>query len=148
MNILFCTKNVLHRGKVLKKGFVRRGGTIFHGEDLSAVVLWRVYVGSLEMWKKPIGKGDTKVSPVWVLYRDWLYRTKSSKKFWKAKLGGGCWRYRGPIAMDDTREWPVWAWYRSWPYRRKFESRKCVKNLLKWRILLVWDAPGSVLSET
>ena len=49
MSILFCTKNVLHRGKVLKKGFVRRGGTIFHGEDLSAVVLWRVYVGSLEM---------------------------------------------------------------------------------------------------
>ena len=39
MSILFCTKNVLHRGKVLKKGFVRRGGTIFHGEDLSAVVL-------------------------------------------------------------------------------------------------------------
>ena len=23
---------------------------------------------------------------VWVLYRDWLYRTKISKKFWRAKL--------------------------------------------------------------
>ena len=54
----------------------------------------------LALWrceKKTIGKGDTKVSPVWVLYRDWLYRTKISKKFWRAKLGRGCWRYRRPI---------------------------------------------------
>ena len=34
----------------------------------------------------PIGRDDTKVSPVWVLYRDWLYREKTSKKFWSAKL--------------------------------------------------------------
>ena len=37
--------------------------------------------------------------------------------------------------------------YRSWPYRRKFGSRKCVKNLVKLRSLLIWDAPGSVLSK-
>ena len=69
------------------------------------------------------------------MYRDWLYRRKISKKFWRAKLGRGCWRYRRPIGRDDTREWPVWAWYRSWPYRRKFGSRKCVKTRGKNRIL-------------
>ena len=83
-----------------------------------------------------------------VLYRDWLYRTKISKKFWRAKLGRGCWRYRGPIGRDDTREWPVWAQYRSWPYRRKFGSRKCVKKRVKLRILLVWDAPQNFWSDS
>ena len=104
----------------------------------------------LALWrceKKPIGKGDTKVSPVWVLYRDWLYRTKISKNFWRAKLGGGCWRYRRPIRRDDAWEGLVWAWYRSWPYRRKFGSRKCVKNQVKSWILLVWDAQQTVLAE-
>ena len=38
------------------------------------------------MSKNPIGRDDTKVSLVWVLYRDWLYRKKISKKFWRAKL--------------------------------------------------------------
>ena len=69
------------------------------------------------------------------MYRDWLYRTKISKKFWRAKLGRGCWRYRRPIGRDDAREGLVWAWYRSWPYRRKFGSRKCVKTRGKNRIL-------------
>ena len=85
MSILFCTENVLYRGKVLKKGFVRRGGTIFHGEDLSAVVLWRVYVGSMEMWKKPIGKGDTLESRLWAFYRDWPYRRKNGSIFLREK---------------------------------------------------------------
>ena len=104
MSILFCTEYVLHRRKVLEKGFVRRGGTIFHGEDLSAVVTWRVYVSSTEMWKNPIGKGDTLESRLWAFYRDW-------------------------------------------PIRRESGSRKCVKNRVKWRILLVWDAPWTVLAE-
>ena len=36
--------------------------------------------------KTPIGRDDTKVSRVWVLYRDWLYREKILKKFGRAKL--------------------------------------------------------------
>ena len=34
----------------------------------------------------PIGSDDTKVSRVWVLYRNWLYREKISKKLGRAKL--------------------------------------------------------------
>ena len=44
------------------------------------------WVGLCWMSKNPIGRDDTKVSLVWVLYRDWLYRKKISKKFWRAKL--------------------------------------------------------------
>ena len=99
------------------------------------------------MSKFPIGRDDTMVSRIWVLYRDWLYRRKISKKFWMAKMGGGCWRYRGPIVMDDTREGLVWAWYRSWLYRRQIGSRKWVKNRVKSWILLVWDAQQTVLAE-
>ena len=68
-------------------------------------------------------------------------------KFGESEVGGACWRYRGPIAMDDSQEWHVWARYRDWPIRRESGSRKCVKNRLKLRILLVWDAPWTVLSE-
>ena len=96
------------------------------------------------IWKKPIGRDENRFSRVWVLYRDWLYRRRISKKFWRAKMGGGCWRYRRPIERDDSREWLVWLWYRSW---RKFGSRKCLKNRVKWRILLVWDAPQRFWSE-
>ena len=39
------------------------------------------------MCTKPIGKDDTKVSPVWVLYRDWLYRKKILKKFLESEVG-------------------------------------------------------------
>ena len=38
------------------------------------------------MHRRPIGKDDTKVSPVWVLYRDWLYR-----KFFLGGGGGAKW---------------------------------------------------------
>ena len=41
------------------------------------------------MSKNPIGRDDTRVSPVCVLYRAWLYWTKISKKFWRAKLEEG-----------------------------------------------------------
>ena len=37
----------------------------------------------------PIGRDDTWGAGVWVLYRDWLYREKISKKFWRAKLEEG-----------------------------------------------------------
>ena len=33
------------------------------------------------MSKKPIGKDDTKVSPVGVLYRNWPYRKKNRGNF-------------------------------------------------------------------
>ena len=66
-----------------------------------------------------------------VLYRDWLYRTKISKKFWRAKLGRGCWRYRRPIGRDDAREGLVWAWYRSWPYRKQIWSKILVQSWSK-----------------
>ena len=88
------------------------------------------------MWKKPIGRDDTKVSRVWVLYRDWLYRRKISKKFWRAKMGGGCWRYRRPIERDESREWLVWLWYRFWQYKRKFGSGILVKSWSKSQKML------------
>ena len=49
-------------------------------------------------------------------------------KFWRAKMGGGCWEYREPIERDESREWLVWAWNREWIDRRQIGSRKCVKN--------------------
>ena len=36
--------------------------------------------------KKPIGSDGNRFSRVWVLYRDWLYQEKISKKFGRAKL--------------------------------------------------------------
>ena len=99
------------------------------------------------MWKKPIGSDENRISRVWVLYRNWLYREKISMKSGEGEVGGACWRYRGPIAMDDSWEWWIWAGYRDWPIRRESGSRKCVKNRVKWRILLVWDAPWTVLAE-
>ena len=53
---------------------------------------------------------------------------KNGWKFWRAKMGGGCWEYREPIERDDKPEWLVWAWYREWIDRRQIGSRKCVKN--------------------
>ena len=41
------------------------------------------------------------------VYRDGLSRRKMSKKFWRAKMGRGCWRHRGPIERDDTGN----GWY-------------------------------------
>ena len=109
---------------------------------------WRKFIqlsGGLTcwMWNKTIGRDENRFSRVWVLYRDWLYQRKISKKFWRAKMGRGCWRYRKPIVMDDTQE----VRYRSWLYRRQIGPRKCMKNQLKSWILLVWDAPRFVLAE-
>ena len=57
-------------------------------------------------WNFPIVEDETKILPVWDLYRDWLCQRKISKKFWRARLDE-CWRYRGPIALDETHEWPM-----------------------------------------
>ena len=65
-------KRTIH-GKVLKLDFVRRGGTIFQGWNLSVVVHGKVYVSSLEMCYNPIGRDDTRRSSVWVLYRNGIY---------------------------------------------------------------------------
>ena len=112
----------------------------YHHRHLFDVGRWRGsrITGRVTCWmyRKTIGKDDTKVSRVWVLYKDWLYRKKISKKFWRAKMGRGCWRYRRPIERDDSREWLVWPWYRFWQYRRKFGSRKCVKNQGILRVLM------------
>ena len=35
-----------------------------------------VYVGYVENWNIPIGKDDTQEWPIWVFYREWLYRRK------------------------------------------------------------------------
>ena len=85
MSILFCMENVLYRGKVLKEGLVRRGGAIFHEDNLSAVATWRVYVGSMEMWKKPLAKGDILESRIWDFYRDWPYWRKNGSIFLREK---------------------------------------------------------------
>ena len=44
--------------KRMKLDFVRRGGTIFHGGDVSVVVRKGCYVSSLEMSYIPIGRED------------------------------------------------------------------------------------------
>ena len=49
--------------------------------------------------------------------------------------------------MDDTREGLVCVRYRSWLYPRQFGPRKCMKNRVKSWILLVWDAPQTVLAK-
>ena len=59
---------------------------------------------------------------------------KNGWKFWRDKMGGGCWEYREPIERDDKPEWLVWAWYREWIDRRQIGSRKCVTNQVKLRI--------------
>ena len=150
VSILFLVQDVTITPKVSERLFSGNSSdSIGRPHDFSKVVGGVMVIGMCLcwMWKKPIGRDDTKVSRVWVLYRDWLYRRKISKKFWRAKMGRGCWRYRGPIAVDDTQEWWIWARYREWPIRRESGSRKYVKNQVKWRILLVWDAPWTVLSE-
>ena len=79
-----------------------------------------------------------------VQHRAGTTRIRGGKKRWYV----GCVEPSNiPIGEDDTQEWPIWVFYREWPYRRKFGSRKCVKNREKLRILLVWDAPQTVLAE-
>ena len=77
---------------------------------------------------------------------DWACRLRFSGG--REHVYAGCLEsWNIPIGEDDTQEWPIWVFYREWTYRRKFGSRKCVKNQIKLRILLVWDAPQTVWAE-
>ena len=49
-------------------------------KKVSAAIVGKLYVRSLEMCYNPIGKDHTRGSDVWGLYRDGLYRRKSRKK--------------------------------------------------------------------
>ena len=49
-------------------------------KKVSAAIVGKLYVRSLEMCYNPIGKDDTRGSDVWGLYRDGLYRGKKLKK--------------------------------------------------------------------
>ena len=37
--------------------------------------------------KKTYREGRSKVSRIWDLYRDWLYRRKMEEKFWMVNIG-------------------------------------------------------------
>ena len=39
-----------------------------------------IYVDRIEICDIPIGKDDTRGSPVWVFYRNWLYGGKTARK--------------------------------------------------------------------
>ena len=95
--------------------------------------------------KKTYRDGRYQNFRVWVLYRDWLYQEKVSKKFRESEVGWAWWRHRGSIEMDDRWEWWIWARFRDWPIRREFGSQKCVKTQVKWRILHEWGSQKSFL---
>ena len=50
----------------------------------------------LDVYRGPIGKGDTLESPLWAFYRDWLYREEMLIFFRHVEVGWVCWMYRGP----------------------------------------------------
>ena len=56
----------------------------------------------LRCYRGPIGKDDTKESPMYGLYRDWLYRKEIWRFFGLVEVGEVCWVYRGPIGKDET----------------------------------------------
>ena len=39
----------------------------------------------MDVYRGPIGKGDTLESPLWAFYRDWLYREEKGPSFMREK---------------------------------------------------------------
>ena len=63
----------------------------------------------LRCYRGPIGNDDTKESPMYGLYRDWLYRKEIWRFFGLVEVGEVCWVYRGPIGKDESDgEMVVW----------------------------------------
>ena len=148
VSILFCGVN-RQPDKFSKFGIFLRNIWNIHIKSRSCRLWWKFIRLSRGltcwMWKKPIGKDDTKEWRVCVLYRDSLYRRFFGNFLGVAKLRGGCWRYRGPIGRDESREWWIWTRYRRWLYRRKIGAKKCVKTRGKWSILKEWGSQKSFL---
>ena len=63
----------------------------------------------LRCYRGPIGKDESKESPMYGLYRDWLYRKEIWRFFGHVEVGEVCWVYRGPIGKDESDgEMVVW----------------------------------------
>ena len=56
--------------------------------------------------KNPIGENESKDSRIGYVFciENCYTGGKFRSKFWRAKMGGGCWRYREPIERDESRE--------------------------------------------
>ena len=148
VSILFCVQDIpLSRkfsendfGKIVSTSYRNgRNGRIFGGRSIAELLGHGNRGGLCWMWKKPIGSDESRVSRVWVLYRDWLYRKKILENFGEGEVGWGCWRYRGPIVMDDSEEWLIWAQYRDWLYPEEIwmkilreKSRKTANLARMW----------------
>ena len=63
----------------------------------------------LRCYRGPIGKDESKESPMYGLYRDWLYRKEICRFLGLVEVGGVCWVYRGPTGKDESDgEMVVW----------------------------------------
>ena len=74
------------RTERLLKNCVYRFGTISKNRMAVQTFMSRPWGGLCWMSKSPIGRDESKISWILVLYRDWLYQTKMEEKFWMAKM--------------------------------------------------------------